>query len=83
MGRQIHLGSLSSLGYFLGVGGFIRGRWIHWGAVACAFGTTLMVSDSLGVAGFNGVHRGSRRIRPGSQGSLVCALNVVGFIRGR
>ena len=28
-GRWVHAGSLSSLGFALGVVGFIRGRWVH------------------------------------------------------
>ena len=30
--RRIHPGSLGSMGCALGFVGFIRGRWVHWGA---------------------------------------------------
>ena len=63
-----------SLGY-KGVVGFVRGRWVHWGA---SWG----LSGSSMVAGFIGVRSGRSRVLPGSLGSLGCALWVVGFFRG-
>ena len=66
-------GSLSSVGYALGVVGFVRGRWVQCVA-PCAFW------GSFGVPRFSGVHPVGRRV---SLGSLASALVVVGFVRAR
>ena len=76
-GRQVHPGSLGSLMCALGVVGFIRGRWVHWGApwgrriypgsldsMVCALGS----SGSSAVVRFTGMRPERRRVHPGSLG---------------
>ena len=56
--------------------GFIRCRCDRWES---PWGS----SDLSGVARFIGVHPRDRRVFPRSQGSLGCALSVLGFILSR
>ena len=70
-GRRIHPGSLGSLGCDLWVIGFIRCRWIHWGA---PWGLT----DSLEVAEFVWVRSGVLWVRSGSLSSLGYAVGSCG-----
>ena len=72
--RCVLPGSLGSLGSTLCVVGFMRGRWVHSGALKCLLG-------SSGALLFNRVRVGDCWVHPGSLGSLGCAFAVVGFIR--
>ena len=84
-GRLVHQGLLGSLGCVLKVvvfiwcapwvNGFIRVRYVYWGA-------PLGLSGLSGIAGFIGVCTGGRRFHQGSLRSLGYALGVVGFILG-
>ena len=56
-GRRDHPESLGSLGWALGVVGFIRGRRVHQGAPRGS-------SGSPGVAGFTGVRSGGLWVDP-------------------
>ena len=74
---------LGSLGFALGVDGFIRSRWVHSGSRWGSF-------SSSGVVVFTRVRPGGRWVRSRchwvhapSLGSLGFALRVVGFIRDR
>ena len=61
--RRVHPESQGSQGCTQRAVGFIRGRWIHWGA---PWGS----SGSSGVTGFTGMCPGVRRVHPGSLASL-------------
>ena len=87
VGCRIHLGSLDSLGYALGivvwiiwyalgVVRFIQGRRVH-------HRSPWISSASSGFAGFIEVRPGARPVHLGSLGTVECALGVVVFIRGR
>ena len=67
-------GSSEAAGVRPGGLGFIRDRWIHWGA-------PFSLSGSPGVTGFIRVRPVGRRVLPGSLHSLECALGVVGYIQ--
>ena len=79
----VHAESQGSLRFPLGVVGFILGRWVHsvspWGSL-CSFGITGITRVCLGDVRFTWVRPGGRCVHPGSLGSLVFALGVVGFI---
>ena len=74
-GRWVHPGSIGSVGFALGVVGFIRGLWVqsvaHW-----------LSLGSSGVVGFTRVRTGCHWVPTVSLGSLGFALSVVVFIRG-
>ena len=85
--RLVRSESLGSLGCALGV---IRGRWVHWSVPFWSSGS-YRFAEVIGVRPVGGrvypgslwfivVHPG---VHPGSLGLLGCALEVVGFIRGR
>ena len=74
-GSCVHPVSLGSLGFTLGVVGFIRGRCIHSGSPIVSLG-------SSGVVGFTRIRPRGRWIYPASLGSLGFALDIAGFIGG-
>ena len=59
----------------LGVVGFIRGSWVHWGAPWWS-------SGSFRVAGLIGVFAEGHPVYHVTLGSFGCVLWVVGFFRG-
>ena len=81
-GRCVDPGSLLSLGFSLGVVGFIRGHWVDSDSPCGSLGL-------YGVVGFTRVRAGGRWDRLihsnspwGSLDTLGFAVGVVGFIRG-
>ena len=64
---RVHPRALGSLGCALGVVGFIRGRWVHFGAPRWSLSAS-------------GVRPGCRRVQLRSLGSLRCALGFMRFI---
>ena len=76
LSRWVHPGSLGSLGFALGVVGFIRGHWVDEGAPWRSF-------SSSGVVVFTRVRPGCRWVHSVSLDSLGFGLGVVGFMRGR
>ena len=88
-GRRVHPASLGSLVCALGFAGFIKGHWVNWGVpwgTSGSSGVIVVAGDPRvhpGSLGSLGCPLGCRRVLPRSLGTLVCALVVVGFIRGR
>ena len=74
-GGRVHAGSLSSLWYALRIVGFIRGRWVHWGAPG---GGRVHQGSWVHWCATCG-----RRDDQGSLGSFGCTLGDFGCIRGR
>ena len=75
MGRWVHPASLGSLGFALGVVGFIQCRWVHSGLLCGPL-------NSSGVVGFNRFCNWGRFVYPGSLDSLGFALVVICFFPG-
>ena len=80
-GRWVHPGSLGSVGFALGVVGFIRGRWIPSGSPWGSFGS--LGGRWVQVVGFTWLLSVGRCVHPWSFRSLGFSLGVVGYIRGR
>ena len=70
-GGRVHPGSFGSLGFALGVIGFIRSRWVHSGSPLWSWGP-------FAVVGFTVVRTGGRWVHPGWLGSLGFALVLLG-----
>ena len=60
----------------LTVEGFIRDRWVHYGAPLGSF-------SSFAFAEFIGVRATDRRVNPGSLRSLGCPLVLIVLMQGR
>ena len=58
----------------------LGGRWVHPGELGSH---AWQSSVSSSVVGFIQARTGGRRVHPVAFGTLGCALEIVGFIRGR
>ena len=88
-GRLVYPRAFGSLAHALGVFWFIRGRWVHSLALKGSLGSSRVVGFTRARHGAHCVQQGSLSRILGSfgssvsLGSLVRALEVVGFNRGR
>ena len=82
-GRWVHLGSLDSLVFALGVVVFIRLRWVHSHDVLFIRGLWVHLRSPCVSVGFTCVRLVCRWASPESLRSLRFTFGVVGFIRGR
>ena len=80
--RRVHPDSMCCA---LGVIGFIRGCWVYWGAhwilpwPLDSLESPWVLPGSSGVAGFVRARPSDRRVHLGSQCSLWCGAEIVGF----
>ena len=75
-GRWVYPGSLDSLGFALGVVGYVWGCWVNSGLPWGSLGSSAVV-------GFTWVRPRGRLVHQRSLGTLGVALWAVGFIRRR
>ena len=88
--RWVHPGSLGSLGFAMGVVGFIGGFWVQWCSPCGSLGSSWVVGFTrvrpgdcwvhMVVVRFTQVRPGGSWVHAGSLGSLGFALGVVGLI---
>ena len=82
-GRLVYAGSLESLTFAMGIGGFIRGRWVNSGLPWESLASLLGSFGSPAVVGFTWVRPRGRLVRTSWLYSLGVTLWDVGFIRRR